>query len=150
MDEAERVEALAAILNEYDLDAIKIREGELEIELIRRSPAPAMPMSVAYAPPSSVIEVVEGAEGGSAPKASANVKKITAPVVGIFYRSGAPGEEPFVEVGDRVEAGDTVCILEAMKIFNEITSDYSGVVTRIVAQNAELVAVGDELFWIEP
>ena len=71
------------------------------------------------------------------------MKKILAPVVGIFYRSGAPGDEAFVEVGDRVEVGDTVCILEAMKIFNEIVSDYAGVVTRIVPQNAELVAVND-------
>ena len=58
--------------------------------------------------------------------------------------------EPFVEVGSRVEAGDTVCVLEAMKIFNEITSDYAGVVTRIIPENAELVALDDDLFWIEP
>ena len=145
MDEVARIEALAAILNEYDLDAVKIRNGEEEIELVRRSAAPPP----AYAAASPIVEVVE-IPADSKPVASANTKKITAPVVGIFYRAGAPGDEPFVEVGDRVENGDTVCILEAMKIFNEITSDYSGIVTRIVPENAELVAVGDELFWIEP
>ncbi|MGH7684970.1 MAG: acetyl-CoA carboxylase biotin carboxyl carrier protein, partial [Vulcanimicrobiaceae bacterium] len=85
-----------------------------------------------------------------APAASPRTKIVTAPLVGVFYRSSAPGEEPFVEVGDRVEEGGVLCTLEAMKIFNEITSDYAGTVTRIVPQNGELVALGDELFWIEP
>lgn len=143
MDDATRIESLAAILREFDLDAIKIRSGENEIELVRRSaPAPASPIGAsgpATVPP------------GDAPMvASATVKKVTAPVVGVFYLSTSPGEEPFVEVGDRVDVGDTLCILEAMKIFNEITTDYAGVVTRIIPENGELVALGDELFWIEP
>jgi len=74
----------------------------------------------------------------------------TAPLVGVFYRSAAPDAESFVEEGDRVEAGQVLCILEAMKLFNEITSDYSGIVTRIVPENGELVSLGQELFWIEP
>ena len=61
-----------------------------------------------------------------------------------------PGAEAFVKEGDRVEAGQVLCILEAMKLFNEITSDYSGIVTRIVPENGELVSLGQELFWIEP
>jgi acetyl-CoA carboxylase biotin carboxyl carrier protein len=140
MDDVARIEALAAILREYDLDSIKIRLGEDEIEVVRRSAVPAIAID-----PSSAV-----AAGELAPAASPNVKKVTAPVVGIFYRSSSPAEEPFVEVGDRVEDGDTLCVLEAMKIFNEIASDYAGVVTRIVPENGELVAVGDELFWIEP
>jgi acetyl-CoA carboxylase biotin carboxyl carrier protein len=84
------------------------------------------------------------------PVASARTKKVTAPLVGVFYRAAAPGEEPFVNVGDRVDAGDTVCTLEAMKIFNEITSDFAGTIVRVIPENGELVAQGDDLFWIEP
>ncbi len=87
---------------------------------------------------------------GGGPVASAHTKKVTAPLVGVFYRAAAPGEEPFVNVGDRVESGDTVCTLEAMKIFNEITSDFAGTIVRVVPENGELVALGDDLFWIEP
>jgi acetyl-CoA carboxylase biotin carboxyl carrier protein len=138
MDDVKRVESLAELAREYDLDAIRVRCGETEIEVVRRSPsAPAATAAPAQATPQS------------APVPSANTKKVTAPLVGVFYRAAAPGEEPFVEVGDRVEVGDVLCTLEAMKIFNEITSDYAGTVTRIVPENGELVALGDELFWIE-
>ena len=139
MDDVRRVESLAEIAREYDLDAIRVRVGEVEIEVVRRSPVAPAPMPSAPAQP-----VPE-----SAPAPSANTKKVTAPLVGVFYRSAVPGDEPFVEVGDRVEVGDTLCTLEAMKIFNEIISDYAGTVTRIIPENGELVALGDELFWIE-
>ena len=137
MDDVKRIESLAAILKEYDLDAVRVRVGENEIEVVRRGAEPKPPAASA-------------APAETTPVASPTTKKITAPVVGVFYRSAAPGEEPFVEVGDRVEAGDTLCMLEAMKIFNEITTDDAGVVTRIIPENGELVALGDELFWIEP
>ena len=68
----------------------------------------------------------------------------------MFYRSSSPDAEAFVSVGDRVGAGDVLCILEAMKLFNEIQSDYDGTVTRVVAENGELVSQGAELFWIDP
>jgi acetyl-CoA carboxylase biotin carboxyl carrier protein len=75
---------------------------------------------------------------------------VTAPVVGVFYRSASPGADAFVEVGQRVSVGQTLCILEAMKLMNEITSDHAGVVARVLAENGELVSLGQELFWIEP
>ncbi|MDB5071806.1 MAG: acetyl-CoA carboxylase, partial [Candidatus Eremiobacteraeota bacterium] len=86
----------------------------------------------------------------AAPAAGANVRKVTAPVVGVFYRAAAPGADPFVEVGSRVSAGDPLCILEAMKLMNEINTDYAGVVSNILVENGELVSLGQELFWIEP
>ncbi|MBV9440954.1 MAG: acetyl-CoA carboxylase biotin carboxyl carrier protein, partial [Candidatus Eremiobacteraeota bacterium] len=82
--------------------------------------------------------------------APARVHKVTAPLVGVFYRSASPGAEPFVDVGARVNAGDVLCILEAMKLMNEIASDYAGVVVRVLPENGELVTLGQELFWIEP
>jgi acetyl-CoA carboxylase biotin carboxyl carrier protein len=82
--------------------------------------------------------------------AAANTKKVTAPIIGVFYRSAAPGAEVFVEVGDRVEVGQVLCILEAMKLMNEITSDYAGIIRRILPENGALVSLGEEMFWIEP
>ena len=84
------------------------------------------------------------------PSIAANAKKVAAPIIGVFYRSPAPGAESFVEVGDRVEVGQVLCILEAMKLMNEITSDYAGVVRRILPENGALVSLGEEMFWIEP
>lgn len=139
-DEIKDIESLAAIAREYDLDAVRVRVGERVIEVVRRSPTLAAPI-----PAQSTVP--DGAGGAPAP--SARTKMITAPLVGVFYRSAAPGDEPFVDVGDRVEVGDVLCTLEAMKIFNEITSDYAGTITRIIPENGELVALGDELFWIE-
>ena len=140
-DDVKRVESLAEIAREHDLDAIRVRVGEVEIEVVRRS-AVAAAAGAALSP-------AQAAPADSGPAPSANTKKVTAPLVGVFYRAAAPGEEPFVEVGDRVEVGETLCALEAMKIFNEITSDYAGTVTRVIPENGELVALGDELFWIE-
>ena len=68
----------------------------------------------------------------------------------MFYGAPAPGAEPFVNVGDRVAVGQVLCILEAMKLMNEITSDYAGVVRRILPENGALVSLGEEMFWIEP
>ncbi|HEV2739698.1 MAG TPA: acetyl-CoA carboxylase biotin carboxyl carrier protein [Candidatus Elarobacter sp.] len=153
-DEAARVRALGEIAAEFDLDAIRVRTGETEIEIVRRDPAVHAPGPVTYAMPPPAAGAAP-APGGEAPApaaaaAGANVRKVTAPVVGVFYRSANPDAEAFVDVGSRVAAGDTLCILEAMKLMNEITSDHAGVVSRILVENGELVSLGQELFWIEP
>lgn len=140
-DEIKRIESLAEIAREYDLDSVRVRVGEEEIEVVRRSSGPGIAANVPAAMPPASSEAV------AAP--SARTKKVTAPLVGVFYRSAAPGDEPYVDLGDRVEVGDVLCTLEAMKIFNEITSDYAGTISRILPENGELVALGDELLWIE-
>ena len=153
-DEAARVRALGEIAAEFDLDAIRVRTGDTEIEIVRRDPAVHAPVPVTYAmaPPGAAPGgSAPGAEAAAtAPVAAANVRKVTAPVVGVFYRSPNPDAEPFVEIGSRVQAGDALCILEAMKLMNEITTDHAGVVARILVENGELVSLGQELFWIEP
>jgi len=78
-----------------------------------------------------------------------NIKEINAPLVGTFYRSPAPNASPYVEVGDKIKAGDTLCIVEAMKNMNEIESDIDGTITEICIQNAELVEYGQILFRID-
>lgn len=140
MDEEQTLRELLAIMHENDLEALKIKVGEKIFELVRRDPEGA----------TSPAATATAAAQPAAPAASPNIKKVTAPLVGVFYRSAAPDSEPFVKVGDRVDAGQVLCILEAMKLFNEITSDYAGTVTRIVPENGELVSLGQELFWIEP
>jgi acetyl-CoA carboxylase biotin carboxyl carrier protein len=152
-DEAARVRALGEIAAEFDLDAIRIRTGETEIEIVRRDPAQYAHQPVTYAvpapAPAAALAAAGPADAGAAPVPAANVRRVTAPVIGVFYRSASPGADPYVEVGQRVNAGETLCILEAMKLMNEITSDYAGVVSRVLCENGELVTLGQELFWIE-
>lgn len=148
-DETARIRALGAIAAEFDLDAIRVRTGETEIEIVRREPAAAAaPAAPAAAAPPQLTVPAENGVASAVP--SASVRRVTAPVVGVFYRSASPGADPFAEVGQRVSVGQTLCILEAMKLMNEITTDHAGVVSRILAENGELVSLGQELFWIEP
>jgi acetyl-CoA carboxylase biotin carboxyl carrier protein len=157
-DEASRVRALGEIAAEFDLDAIRVRAGDTEIEIVRRDPAAQAPGPVVYAAPAPGLPGAAPsalpAGGGELPSAArgpaANVRKVTAPVVGVFYRAPAPGADPFVEVGSRVQVGDPLCILEAMKLMNEINSEFAGVVANVLVENGELVSLGQELFWIEP
>lgn len=141
-EETQTLRELLAIMNEHDLDTIKVKLGDAVYELSRRSPeAPA----IAYAP--------AAAASSDAPPAAAadpNVTKVLAPLTGVFYRSPSPDAPAYVEVGDRVETGDVLCVLEAMKLFNEIQSDDAGTIVRIVPDNGELVSQGEELFWIKP
>jgi acetyl-CoA carboxylase biotin carboxyl carrier protein len=148
--ETQTLKDLLEIMHEHDLDALKVKVGDKVFELVRREAGiavmPSAGLPAAGAAPAAA-PAVSAAAGTAAP---ANVKKVTAPLVGVFYRSPSPDAEAFVQVGDRVEAGQVLCILEAMKLFNEITSDYAGVVSRIIPENGELVSLGQEMFWIEP
>jgi acetyl-CoA carboxylase biotin carboxyl carrier protein len=151
-NEASRVRAFGEILAEFDLDLIRVKVGDAEYELVRRDVnAPVAPL--VYAPPPVAYN---GQPAAAAPPPAATpvpperAMKVIAPVVGVFYRSATPGAEPFVSVGDRVTVGQPLCILEAMKLMNEITSDFAGIVTRILPENGELVRLNEELFWIEP
>jgi acetyl-CoA carboxylase biotin carboxyl carrier protein len=138
--ELQTLQTLLDLMHEHDLDRLKVKVGDAVYEMVRREGAP----STAPATPAT------RANDAPAPRAPANVKKIVAPLTGVFYRSSSPDAEPFVFEGQRVESGTVVCILEAMKLFNEIQSDYAGTVARIVPENGELVSQGAELLWIEP
>jgi acetyl-CoA carboxylase biotin carboxyl carrier protein len=140
--EAQTLKELLALMHEHDLDSLKVKVGDAIYEIVRRDAGSAV------SPGSSGHAVSAPPENEPAPPAGAHVKKIVAPLTGVFYRSAAPDAESYVDVGDRVEIGDVVCILEAMKLFNEIQSDYAGTVVRIVPENGELVSQGGDLFWI--
>jgi len=140
-EETKTLRELLAIMREHDLETIKVKLGDAVYELSRRqSPV----QSAAGASPGAL------AEDAALPAAGANVRKVLAPLTGVFYRSPSPDAPPYVEVGDRVTPGDVLCVLEAMKLFNEIQSDDGGKIVRIVPDNGELVSQGEELFWIEP
>jgi acetyl-CoA carboxylase biotin carboxyl carrier protein len=155
-DEAARIRALGEILREFDLDAIRVRVGETEYELVRREPNAAAAPVVHAAPGAAPVAGLPLPAVAPAPPAAApagppaNIKRVSAPLVGVFYAAPSPGAPPFVSEGDRVSPGQVLCILEAMKLMNEITSEVAGVVRRVLPQNGELVSLGDDLFWIEP
>ena len=132
---------LLAIMHEHDLETIKVKLGDATYELSRRRSESTV---AASAPPTPAVSPVAG------DAADADVTKVLAPLTGVFYRSPSPDAPAYVDVGDRVEPGDVLCVLEAMKLFNEIQSDDAGKIVRIVPDNGELVSQGQELFWIEP
>jgi acetyl-CoA carboxylase biotin carboxyl carrier protein len=141
-----KIKKLIEIIEESDIAELEIKEGEESIRISRYSAAPA---AVSYAPAPIATA------GAVNPIAAAPVEeKITghtvkSPMVGTFYRSASPGTKVFVEVGQSVQVGDTLCIIEAMKILNQIESDKSGTITQILIENAEPVEYGQPLFIIE-
>lgn len=147
--ETQTLRELLALMREHDLDRLKIKLGEATYEIVRREPGqPGSGSAASTVAPAAGGATAEAAD--SAPVAGPRVKKVIAPLTGVFYRSSSPDAEAFVDAGDRVDVGDVLCILEAMKLFNEIQSDYAGTIARIIPENGELVSQGAELFWIEP
>jgi acetyl-CoA carboxylase biotin carboxyl carrier protein len=141
-----KIKKLIEIIEESGIAEIEIKEGEEAIRISRYSAAPA---AVTYAPsigaaiPATPVATVVATEE----KATGHVVK--SPMVGTFYRSASPGTNVFVEVGQAVSVGDTLCIIEAMKILNQIEADKSGIITQILVENAEPVEYGQPLFIIE-
>lgn len=150
-----KVKKLIELLDESGIAEIEITEGEESVRISRYSQhAPAAapaPAPVAVAAP---VAAAPAAAAAAAPVAAAEPEEegfeVTAPMVGTFYASSSPGAAPFVQVGDRVSEGDTLCIIEAMKMMNQIESDVSGVVKSIRIQNGEPVEFGQTLVVIDP
>ena len=141
----EEVERLVELVRESGVGEIRVRYGETEITV------KALPEMLASA--SAAPQQTAGAETQVAVEASPEMNGLHAvrsPVVGTFYRAPAPGEDPYVEVGDTVRAGQTVCIVEAMKLMNEIVSDVSGEVVEVLAENAGGVEYDQPLLYLRP
>lgn len=146
-----KVKKLIELLNESGIAEIEITEGEESVRISRHSsiapgPVPASPYPPPAAPPAqgpvskAIVTDVEPEEEGHA---------VTAPMVGTFYSSSSPGSPPFVQVGDRVNAGDTLCIIEAMKMMNQIEAEVAGAIKSIRVQNGDPVEYGQVLFIID-
>jgi acetyl-CoA carboxylase biotin carboxyl carrier protein len=147
-----KLKTLIDLVQQSGIAELEITEGEEKVRISRGAPAPAAPAPVsvltqpptAQAPPAAVP--LEGASLSDTPATEGHV--IKSPMVGTFYRASSPGGKPFVEVGTPVKAGDTVCIIEAMKLLNEIESDHDGVVKAVLVENGQPVEYGQPLLVI--
>jgi acetyl-CoA carboxylase biotin carboxyl carrier protein len=150
----ELVRELASLIAETDLTEIEVEKGDLRIRVARTitQASVTMPFQMPAQPPSSSVPVmaVAAAEPTPGPKsAAAHPGAVLSPMVGTAYRKPSPDAKPFVEIGSRVEAGDKVLLVEAMKTFNEITAPRSGVVTAIFVEDGQPVEYGEPLLLIE-
>jgi acetyl-CoA carboxylase biotin carboxyl carrier protein len=151
----EEIEELIRLVESSQINELEVSEGRKKIR-ISKGGIGAAPFIPALAPASSSIaaarhDEAEDATEGSAgeEKLASNLKQIKSPMVGTFYRAPAPGSEPFTEIGQAVTVGQTVCIVEAMKLMNEIGSDFNGVIRRVLTENGQPVEYGQPLFLIE-
>jgi acetyl-CoA carboxylase biotin carboxyl carrier protein len=156
----DQLRALLTLLGESDIQELRLEGDDFRLEVRRNLPAPA---SAAMAP--APVAPPPAAAGSASPGAPApapasspppppvvrsDLQEITAPMVGTFYRAPAPGDPPFVEIGNRINAGQTVCILEAMKLMNELESEVSGELVEILVENGTPVEFGQVLMRIKP
>ena len=145
--ELEYIENLAKLLTDYGLTELGIEEGDKSIIIKKELAAPvAQPAAVFNAP---AVSAAKPAELLPAKQENSNLLKITSPMVGTFYGAPSPGSAPFVQTGKTVSQGQTVCIIEAMKLMNEIESDVSGKVVEICVQDGQPVEYGQVLMLIE-
>ena len=148
-----KLKTLIDLVSESNVSELEITEAEGKVRIVKSGGAvvqqyvPA-PMQAPVAPAPAAAAPVAELPAPSTPAAPAG-HIVKSPMVGTFYRSSSPGAKPFVEVGSQVKEGETICIIEAMKILNEIEADKSGTVTRILGENGQAVEYGQPLFVIE-
>ncbi len=148
-----KLKTLIDLVSESNVSELEITEAEGKVRIVKSAPVVAAAPAVAVAAPvlaavpAPATAVVEPAAAASAPVVSGHIVK--SPMVGTFYRASSPGAASFVEVGSQVKEGDALCIVEAMKILNEIEADKSGTVTQILVENGQPVEYGQPLFVIE-
>jgi acetyl-CoA carboxylase biotin carboxyl carrier protein len=151
-----KLKTLIDLVAESDIAELEVTEGESKVRIVKSSGIPQnqvvmMPQGVQQysAAPAAAPAVAATAAAAAAPAPAAETGHVVkSPMVGTFYRSSAPGAPAFVEVGATVKEGDTLCIIEAMKLLNEIDADVSGTVTKILVENGQPVEFGQPLFVI--
>ena len=146
-----KLKTLIDLVSESNVSELEITEAEGKVRIVKGGGA----MVQAYAPqpmyaamPAAPVAPTEAAASAPAPEAPSG-HTVKSPMVGTFYRSSSPGAKAFVEVGDVVKEGDTICIIEAMKILNEIEADKAGTISKILSENGQAVEYGQALFIIE-
>ncbi|CAB3749808.1 acetyl-CoA carboxylase biotin carboxyl carrier protein [Paraburkholderia solisilvae] len=152
-----KLKTLIDLVSESGISELEVTEGEGKVRIVKNAPPvyvqqPAAQYAPQYAaaPPAHPGGAVEGAAAAPATPAAVAPQGhvVTSPMVGTFYRAPSPGADPFVQIGDTVKEGQTICIIEAMKLLNEIESDQSGVVKEILVENGQAVEYGQPLFVI--
>mgnify|MGYP001812595016 CR=1 FL=1 len=148
-----KVKKLIELLDESGIAEIEITEGEEAVRISRypqgAALAPAAPAPVAMAAPAPAAAAAPEAAAAAPAEVEEEGYLVPAPMVGTFYAASSPGAAPYVQVGDRVNEGDTLCIIEAMKMMNQIEADVSGVIKSIRVQNGEPVEYGQTLIVID-
>jgi acetyl-CoA carboxylase biotin carboxyl carrier protein len=156
-----KIKKLIELLEESGIAEIEIKEGEESVRISRMQPAstvvhtlPPPQYAPALAPPgqlspSAAATAAQGGAEAPAAKPKINEHVITAPMVGTFYASPSPGAKSFVEIGDEVKVGQVLCIIEAMKMMNQIEADKAGKLTSIMARSGDPVEFGQPLFVVE-
>lgn len=148
-----KLKTLIDLVSDSNVSELEITEAEGKVRIVKGGGAVVQ----GYAPAPVYAAPVAAAAPATAPAAAPVAAEpvvdaghtVKSPMVGTFYRSSAPGAKPFVEVGDSIKVGETICIIEAMKILNEIEADKSGTVTKILSDNGQAVEYGQPLFIIE-
>ena len=154
-----KLKTLVDLVSESNISELEITEAEGKVRIVKADAQRPMPQPQYAAAPSPMV-VPAPAQATAAPAATAAAPAdttpaeikghvVTSPMVGTFYRSASPGADPFVEVGSAVKTGEPICIIEAMKIMNEIEADATGTVTRILCENGQAVEFGQPLFILE-
>ncbi|MEQ9104592.1 MAG: acetyl-CoA carboxylase biotin carboxyl carrier protein [Rhodothermales bacterium] len=153
----ERLRDILKLVSESDVSEVEIEEEDLRIFVRKAAPAPApAPMVQSWEIPAAQPAPQPAPQPAAAPQAPAAAPaepagtEVRAPIVGTFYEAASPDSKPYVQVGDSVKAGDVLCIIEAMKLMNEIESEVSGTVRKILVKNATPVEYDQPLFIIEP
>jgi len=153
----EEIRKLIALLEEKNLALFELEVEGFKIKISRATPvsaalsaAPAAPAAAPASNPGPVPPVVSAPPQAEPGEAAEGTHHVNSPMVGTFYRRPDPTSDPFVEEGDQVKKGQTLCIIEAMKLMNEIESDVDGIITDILVENAKPVEFGQRLFTIKP
>ena len=137
----EEIKELMTLFNDSNMTEFHLSNEEFEVQFSKREEYPQV-VSNAVAPVANVAAPVE------APQVATDAKYITSPIVGVVYLQSSPDADPFVQVGKQITSNDTVCIIEAMKIMNEIKSDFNGEVVEVLVENGQMVDFGQKLFAI--
>ena len=164
MIDLEFVQSLIRALDESSLDSIELERGGTRVRLAKSPPGGSgrdvmghVPVAMPHPPhnpgpvaPPPAPDVALPEPDETAPAADSSFVDVTSPMVGTFYRAPAPDAQPYVQVGGRVAQGDTLCIIEAMKLMNELEAEVAGTVVEVCVENAEPVEYGQVLFRIDP
>ncbi len=150
-----KLKTLIDLVSESNVSELEITEAEGKVRIVKSQPMVAaapvtynMAPAPVQAPPGGVVAAVDATPVAAAP-AQPTGHVVKSPMVGTFYRASSPGAKAFVEIGDTIKEGETICIVEAMKILNEIEADKGGTVTQILVENGQAVEYGQPLYVIE-